>query len=92
MIQLMFISLLQAVAGPLEGAPAQTDPAAAAASEPSAQQQAPQPQRVRCRRERLTGTRLASRVCTTPEQDQANTDDARQATERFQSQMPLQGN
>lgn len=91
MIQLIFIALLQVAGGTPETAPA--DASAAQMTTPAAQQESSQqPERRRCRREQLTGSRLSTRVCTTSDQDERNAENARVATERFQSQMPLQGN
>jgi GTP cyclohydrolase II len=95
MIHLVFIALLQA---------ATTDPAVAdpaAQTTPAAVQQtttaqteeqaeaAPAAPRVRCRRERVTGSSLSRRVCTTEDQDEAMREDARNMVNRAQSQMTV---
>ncbi len=85
MIDFLFIALLQSVAGepaqPVEQAPATTE-------QPAEQQQAAPaeepPERTRCRTERLVGSRMGQRVCTTEAQDRALREDARQSTDRAQ--------
>lgn len=90
MIDLIFIALLQAVAGdpaqPADTAPQQTAEAPAATQTETATQTTPAAEEVRCRREPIVGTRLSQRVCTTAAQDAAMREDARQMVNRGQSQ------
>lgn len=76
MIDLLFVALFQAAAGapaePATPAPDQTAaPADQATPAPSTTDQQVDPQQqVRCRTQRLTGSRVrTARICTTPEQD-----------------------
>ena len=94
MLDLIFIALMQAALG--DPAPA-TDPAAqpspAATQQPADQagaqtsEQTPAADAVRCRRERLSGSRLTERVCTTAAQDEELRDNARNMINRAQSQI-----
>lgn len=92
MIDLIFVALFQAAAG---------DPAPATETAPQQTSEAPPPQvespqtlqqtaqadgAVRCRRERVSGSRVMQRVCTTEQQDAEMRSDARQMINRAQSQ------
>jgi hypothetical protein len=99
MLDLVFIALLQAVAGdpaapadPAQAAPpATTEQPADQTSEPAADADEGQDE-VRCRREPVVGTRLSRRICTTAAQDQAMREDARNMVNRAQSQSPSRSN
>jgi hypothetical protein len=93
MIDLIFVALFQAAAGPAEPANTQPEPAATqSAGQSTAQAQTEQQPHERCRREIITGTRLTQRVCTTANQDQELADDSRDMLQRAQSGMPLHSN
>jgi hypothetical protein len=96
MIDLVLIALLQAAAGnpapppaepPAVHAPEQTSPEVEAT-----QSDLQQPERRRCRREQIVGTRMTQRICTSESEDRAAEREARDFTNRAQSQTPLQGN
>lgn len=92
MFDIILVALLQAAAG--DPAPPAQDttqtqeaPASAAPAQPPAEQQvANADNTVRCRRERLSGSRVMQRVCTTAQQDADMRSDARQMINRAQSQ------
>ena len=96
MLHLVFIALLQAATvDPAQAQAPETDPASAqqTAQEPTQQTSQPSPhERVRCRSEVITGTRLTRRVCTTPAEDAAQEAEGRSFVNRLQSQNPLQSN
>ncbi|TPW06335.1 MAG: hypothetical protein FD124_1765 [Alphaproteobacteria bacterium] len=101
MIGVLFVSLFQAVAG-APSTPPTTDPAPASA--PAAQAAAPggvvapapnakdARNQLRCRTQRVTGSRMGRRVCMTPAEEEAWRQDSRAYLERVQSQMPATGN
>lgn len=89
MIDLILIALFQVASG--DPAP----PAEPVAPPVTEQQPAVQPgaenaerpsQQVRCRNERVVGSRMAVRVCTTPEQDAEMATEARDQINRGQGQ------
>jgi hypothetical protein len=91
MLDLVVVTLLQAVAGAPADAPSVTAPTAAEASQTSesAQNEASQTdarERVRCRTRANVGSRLGTRVCSTRRQDQDATNNARSAIDSIQRQ------
>lgn len=93
MIALIFVALLQGVAGPPEAPNPETVGVVNAPAQSTGQTGVgtslaePAEEQVRCRRQPVLGTRLSARVCTTVREDQAAEDEARDATNRMQSQM-----
>lgn len=80
MVDLIFVALLQAVAG---------DPAAPTAPTETQVAQAPaaaEDEGIRCERQAIVGTRLAQRVCTTAAQRREMEEYARTQIHRGQSQ------
>ena len=93
MIDFILVALLQAVAGDPAGPPETANsPAPPAAEQSTAQMPRQEGEQVRCRREIITGTRVTRRVCTTPEQDRAMSDESRAFVDQAQRQMPAQSN
>ena len=102
MLGVLFVSFLQAVAGPPSLPPAADQGPAAAASEQaaggednSAQEAGSAPnerRRMRCRTEAIVGSRLGRRVCMTQAEEDAWRQDSRDYINRAQSQMPLNSN
>lgn len=86
MIEFVFVALLQAVAGQ----PDTSGPAPASQEQTSAPSTAApgggEPERLRCRREPIIGTRLSRRICTTEAEDQMITDESRNMINRIQGQ------
>jgi hypothetical protein len=98
MIDLLFVVLFQAAAGapqaPNDAAATGTPPTQqnAPASEQGAQpSQAQEKHQVRCRRQRVTGSRLGRVVCMTDEQREEISDESRDLVNRAQSQMGTSG-
>lgn len=96
MIDLILIVLFQAAAG--DPAPAAQSPATPEASEAQptdgAQGQPAEATEERqiCRREIIIGTRMTQRVCRTVSQEREAEREARDFTQRMQSQNPLTSN
>ena len=96
MIDLILIALFQAAAG--DPAPAAQSPASPEASEAQStdgaqgQQAEATEERQICRREVIIGTRMTQRVCRTVSQEREATREARDFTQRMQSQNPLTSN
>lgn len=91
MFDIILVALLQTAAGdpasPAQNAPQTQEAPATAPSQPQAEQQtANADDVVHCRRERLSGSRVMQRVCTTTRQDAEMRSDARQMINRAQSQ------
>lgn len=90
MIDVLLAILVQTAAGDpapaTEPAPQQTAEAPQAQSPQATPQLAQSNDTVRCRRERLSGSRVMQRVCTTAQQDAEMRSDARQMINRAQSQ------
>jgi hypothetical protein len=89
MIGLIFVALFQAAAGAPEApAPTGGETAPPAAEAPAQSPSAKPEERLRCRREAITGTRLARRICTTVHEDQIIADESRDQLRRMQSELP----
>lgn len=95
MLDLIFVALFQAAAGPAEAPSAEpvaeqsSQTSQQAASTPAAAQQE---ERLICHREPILGSRLFRRVCLTADENQQIDDETRDQVRRMQSQLPLQGN
>jgi hypothetical protein len=99
MIGALLAMLFQTVAGAPAPAPVATTPAPAAAEavqETETEREARlreirERQKLVCRNERVIGSRLPVRRCTSAADDANETNDSRQWIDRVQSQMPTKG-
>ncbi len=98
MLDLLFVSLMQAALGePQQPAAAGSAPAveateAAAPTEAEIEAAADEARRVRCRTQAYAGSRLGQRQCSSRADDERNRREMRQQLDQLQRPAPLAGN